>query len=183
MQISPPFEGDPPRAGPDRDADEIRVGDLVLVRRQRWRVADVRSHDGCRLLRLSGTGALNSGAERRIIIPFDFVEPLERPARLRIVRLRRWRRQLGALLACHGPAGSLRSAFRARMDLLPHQLEPALALVRGVGSRVLIADEVGLGKTVQAGLFVSELQERGAADRILVLVPAGLREQWAAELG
>jgi superfamily II DNA or RNA helicase len=46
---------------------------------------------------------------------------------------------------------------------------------------VLIADEVGLGKTVQAALAVSELMARGAATRILVLAPAGLREQWAEE--
>ena len=49
------------------------------------------------------------------------------------------------------------------MDLLPHQLEPALAVVRGRGSRMLIADEVGLGKTVQAALIVAELKARGAA--------------------
>jgi superfamily II DNA or RNA helicase len=182
MQISPPLDGGPPQAGPDKDPDAFRVGDRVRVRRQRWRVANVRAYDGCRLLTLSGIGALNTGTERQIIAPFDLVEPLERPARVRIVPPRRWRRRLDALLACHGPSGSLRAALRARMDLLPHQLEPALAVVRGAGSRVLIADEVGLGKTVQAGLIVSELQELGAADRILVLAPAGLREQWAAEL-
>jgi superfamily II DNA or RNA helicase len=68
------------------------------------------------------------------------------------------------------------------MDLLPHQLEPALALVRGAGCRVLLADEVGLGKTVQAGLVAAELGARGAADRVLVVAPAGLRDQWAHEL-
>src|SRR6185503_13968298 len=71
---------------------------------------------------------------------------------------------------------------RARIDLLPHQLEPALALVRGLGSRVLLADDVGLGKTIQAGLAIAELRHGGAAERTLVLTPAGLREQWAAEL-
>src|SRR6185503_8262729 len=78
--------------------------------------------------------------------------------------------------------GALRTARSARIDLLPHQLEPALALVRGCGSRVLLADEVGLGKTIQAGLIVKELRARGCADRVLILTPAGLREQWAAEL-
>ena len=67
--------------------------------------------------------------------------------------------------------------------LLPHQLEPALAIVSGLGTRVLLADEVGLGKTVQAGLVVAELQARGALTRVLVLTPAGLCAQWAAELG
>jgi len=68
------------------------------------------------------------------------------------------------------------------MDLLPHQLEPALAILRGLGSRVLLADEVGLGKTIQAGLVCAELLVRGAIDRVLVLTPAGLRGQWRDEL-
>ena len=68
------------------------------------------------------------------------------------------------------------------MDLLPHQLEPAMALVRGLGSRLLLADAVGLGKTIQAALVVAELLARGAAERVLILTPAGLRDQWASEL-
>ena len=65
---------------------------------------------------------------------------------------------------------------------MPHQLEPALAIVNGLGTRVLIADDVGLGKTIQAGLIVSELAVRGAVERTLIITPAGLREQWANEL-
>src|SRR5688572_22296097 len=65
---------------------------------------------------------------------------------------------------------------------MPHQLEPALAVVRGLGSRLLLADEVGLGKTIQAGLVVAELTARRAVHRVLVLTPAGLREQWRQEL-
>ncbi len=68
------------------------------------------------------------------------------------------------------------------VSLLPHQLEPALAILRGLGSRVLLADDVGLGKTLQAGLVAAELRGRRCADRILILTPAGLRDQWAVEL-
>jgi SNF2 family DNA or RNA helicase len=77
---------------------------------------------------------------------------------------------------------SLRSPVHATLALLPFQLEPALAVVRGLSSRILIADEVGLGKTVQAGLVVSELLARRPEARVLVVAPAGLREQWQAEL-
>ena len=65
---------------------------------------------------------------------------------------------------------------------MPHQLEQALAVLRGLGSRVLIADDVGLGKTIQAAMVLSELKARGTCDRVLILTPAGLREQWIAEL-
>ena len=76
----------------------------------------------------------------------------------------------------------LRGPQRAAIDILPFQLEPALALVRGHASRFLLADEVGLGKTIQAGLMLSELRLRGWCERALIVTPAGLRQQWAEEL-
>ena len=160
----------------------LRPGEVVRVRAQRWRIADVRSYSGCRLLVLTGVGPLNLGIERSVIVPFDVVEPLNRPPRLRIVGARRWRQTCRVLLSEQGLPDRLLTAREARIDLLPHQLEPALALLRGLASRVLIADEVGLGKTIQAGLAIAELRARGAADRVLILTPAGLREQWRDEL-
>ncbi len=76
----------------------------------------------------------------------------------------------------------LRSARAASIDIFPFQLEPALALIRGRAARVLLADEVGLGKTIQAGLMLAELRQRGWCERALVLCPAGLCQQWADEL-
>ena len=67
------------------------------------------------------------------------------------------------------------------MRILPYQLAPAVAMAGGA-SRVLLADEVGLGKTIQAGWIVADLLAREHAARILVAVPAGLRRQWCAEL-
>ena len=172
---------DPADAG-HHGGGEVRVGDRVRVRRQRWLIVGRQQYDECQLLTLSGLGVQNAGVVRRFVSPFDLVESLEHPTRPRVVSLRRWRRLCRSALARHGPAGALRAAGRARIDLLAHQLEPALALVGGLGSRVLLADEVGLGKTIQAGLAISELRHRGAAERVLVLTPAGLREQWAGEL-
>jgi superfamily II DNA or RNA helicase len=165
-----------------RDGHPIQVGDAVRIRGQRWRVAALRTIDGCAVVTLIGIGPCNTAMERRILSPYERIEPLNRPARLRLTSRRRWGTVCRALISEQGPANMLRSALRARMDLLPYQLEPALAVVGGLGSRVLIADEVGLGKTIQAGLIVAELRARGAADRVLVLAPAGLREQWAGEL-
>jgi superfamily II DNA or RNA helicase len=65
---------------------------------------------------------------------------------------------------------------------LPHQI---LALLKAVSSdriRLLLADEVGLGKTIEAGLIIKELKLRGLIRRILVVAPKGLVSQWAAEM-
>src|SRR5688500_20088011 len=76
----------------------------------------------------------------------------------------------------------LRAPQHATIDILPFQLEPSLALGRGHASRFLLADEVGLGKTIQAGLMLAELRVRGWCEHALIVVPAGLRQQWADEL-
>ena len=75
---------------------------------------------------------------------------------------------------------SLRAAAGADVAILPYQLEPALAVAGGQAARILIADEVGLGKTIQAGLIVAETLARRGDAHVLVLCPAGLREQWYA---
>jgi superfamily II DNA or RNA helicase len=160
----------------------IHNGDLVEIRRQRWRVVGVRAYERCQLLTLAGTGAMNRGSRQRFLLPFDTVAPVDRSHALRGVRPRRWRRACRALLADWAPPGGLRAARAALIDLLPHQLEPALAVIRGRGTRLLLADDVGLGKTIQAGLVMAELQARGMAERVLIATPAGLRDQWRAEL-
>src|SRR2546422_6147700 len=74
------------------------------------------------------------------------------------------------------------SLFNATVDLNPHQIEAALFAFRAPLSRgAILADEVGLGKTIEAGLVARQLwaeQKR----RILVIAPAILRKQWAQEL-
>jgi superfamily II DNA or RNA helicase len=159
------------------------VGDCVRVRRQRWRVTSIGTYGDIHVLSLSGIGPQNYGIERRVLVPFDRIEALRMRRRIRRVGSRRWREECGRVIADAGGPDALRTARTARIDLLPHQLEPALAVIRGLTSRVLIADEVGLGKTIQAGLIASELAARGAVERALVLTPAGLRDQWVAELG
>jgi len=75
-----------------------------------------------------------------------------------------------------------RSLFDACVDLNPHQIEAALFSIRSPLSKgVLLADEVGLGKTIEAGLVLCEFwaeQKR----RLLVICPASIRKQWALEL-
>jgi SNF2 family DNA or RNA helicase len=74
------------------------------------------------------------------------------------------------------------SLFNATVDLNPHQVEAALFAFRSPLSRgAILADEVGLGKTIEAGLIISQLWAERKR-RILIILPAALREQWSREL-
>jgi superfamily II DNA or RNA helicase len=159
----------------------VRVGDRVRIRRRAWTVADVRAFAACELVTAARLDS-HGHEVRRFLVPFDIVRPLGCRTGVTWVRRRHWLTACRSLLARAVPSECLRAAHDARIDLLPYQLEPALAIVAGLSTRTLLADEVGLGKTIQASLIVAELRARGAADRVLVLTPAGLREQWAEEL-
>ncbi len=84
------------------------------------------------------------------------------------------------------PLGTIEALSRAlgsaRVDLNPHQIEAALFALRSPFSRgVILADEVGLGKTIEAGLAIAQLWADGQK-RILLILPAALRKQWQQEM-
>ena len=68
------------------------------------------------------------------------------------------------------------------VEHLPHQIETVRKVLRHFRGRVLLADEVGLGKTIEACLLLREYLLRGMARRVLILVPAPLVSQWHEEL-
>lgn len=79
-------------------------------------------------------------------------------------------------------AGPFRSAARVGFEPRAYQLVPLLMALRLPVVRLLIADDVGIGKTIEAGLVLRELIDRGEADRFTVLCPPHLVEQWTGEL-
>ena len=116
----------------------------------------------------------------RVFTPPDVVHSVTRgPRRL---SPRAWAHGLGRLAA--RPPGDDLLAPWPTPALARHafQLVPTMALLSGRVRRVLLADDVGMGKTVQAALAVREVQARMAAARVLVIVPAGLLTQWDEEL-
>jgi ERCC4-related helicase len=161
---------------------DLRPGDLVRARDERWKVVDAERFARCTVFRLGGLDRGNRATACALVHPFDRIDRLDRVGRPCRVSRQRWWRAFRALIATTPPHDGLAVAAFAGIDLLPYQLEPALAVVGGMASRLLLADEVGLGKTIQAGLVAAELVARGDAERVLVLVPAGLRDQWVAEL-
>lgn len=68
------------------------------------------------------------------------------------------------------------------VESLAHQIETVRKVLKRFRGRVLLADEVGLGKTIEAGMVLKEYVLRGMAERVLVLVPASLVGQWREEL-
>jgi superfamily II DNA or RNA helicase len=152
-------------------------GDLVWIRQCRWRIERVR-----RDRRSVAIDVTARGRRQTFLTPFDRPAPIATRLRIRAVRPQQALARLAALLARSHGIRSIASAIDARVAILPHQLEPALAIIAGT-RRILVADEVGLGKTIQAGFAIAELVRREPAARVLVIVPAALRQQWRGELG
>lgn len=160
--------------------EPITPGSRVVVRGAVWTVVDRTDFADCAAIVLTEAGGERSG-RRTVLAPFDRVVRADPPVRLRVVRPRRMMHELRRAACAAHPFGGLRTAAGVAIDILPYQLEPAMAVAAGV-TRVLIADAVGLGKTIQAGLILAELAARGESFRGLVAAPAGLREQWQREL-
>jgi superfamily II DNA or RNA helicase len=158
----------------------LTPGTIVRTRGARHIVVHVEEHGACRSVRLAATDG--SGEAMTVLHPFDCIDLLPAVNWPRRAGRRRVARACAAAVRASYEAGQTRTLVDARVRLLPYQLEPALAILRGEATRVLLADEVGLGKTIQAGLILSELRARQMLRRALILTPAGLREQWAAEL-
>jgi superfamily II DNA or RNA helicase len=168
--------------GTSQESPLLPPGILVTVRGERWHVVESVAHEGCSTCRLAGAAPSNVGVSRTLLLPFDRPQPVHHPERWRRVGRRRWVLGLRSLLASDASAAGLRGAAFARLDLLAYQLEPALAARRG-DMRLLLADEVGLGKTVQAGFVLADLAARSEWFRALIVCPAGLCVQWQQELG
>ena len=78
--------------------------------------------------------------------------------------------------------GVLLAPLASRVIPLPHQITALTRALEKENIRYLLADEVGLGKTIEAGLILKELKLRGRIKRILIVAPKGLTGQWAAEM-
>ncbi len=79
-------------------------------------------------------------------------------------------------------AGGLLSSLASGVIPLPHQLHVLNRAMENNTIRYILADEVGLGKTIEAGMIIKELKARGLIQRILVVCPTGLVTQWASEM-
>jgi len=161
----------------------ISPGDLVYARGREWVALPCPDKDWLSLRPLSGSEAdiqtINPALEREPVRPAHFALPelselaTQDAARLLSEALR---------LSLRRGAGPFRSAARLGFEPRAYQLVPLLMAMRLPVVRLMIADDVGIGKTIEAGLVVRELIDRGEVERFSVLCPPHLVEQWTAEL-
>lgn len=85
-------------------------------------------------------------------------------------------------LLAHARGSRVRGLGTARVALLAHQIYLAYKVARMANPRVLLSDQVGLGKTIEAGLIFSAMRSLGRADRVLVVMPDSLMHQWLIEM-
>jgi superfamily II DNA or RNA helicase len=157
------------------------VGSLVSARGREWVVLPESESD---LLVLRPLGATD--AEIAGILPaleevrpatFDPPDP-NSPGDARSAALLRDALRLGF----RSSAGPFRSFGQISVDPRPYQLVPLMMALRLEPVRLLIADDVGIGKTIEAALIARELLDQGSTDRLAVLCPPHLAEQWQVEL-
>lgn len=144
-----------------------------------------RRHETVRVLHQTGTGA---AATAQVVVPSSGTVERVAVAELGDVASRPWcpaevvwRAAACRAIAALAPPGMAAAANRD-LEPLPHQL---IALERALAHnpvRVLLADEVGLGKTIEAGLIMSELKARGRVRRVLIVAPKGVQLQWVTEM-
>ena len=158
-------------------------GDLVRARGREW-VALPSPRDGILALRpLSGsendTVILDPSLEMlavepaRFDLPADAAMTVQAKAALLADAMR---------LTLRRGAGPFRSAAQLAFEPRVYQLVPLLMALRLQVPRLLIADDVGIGKTIEAGLILRELMDRGEVEAFSVLCPPHLVEQWVLEL-
>ncbi|UZO94933.1 helicase-related protein [Roseomonas mucosa] len=165
-------------------AGEFRPGTLVAARDREWVV--LPGSDAPDLLRLRPLGGAEED-QTLIYLPLEPVTP--RPATFPLPAPARTGAQAAALLLrdalrlkLRAGAGPFRSFGNISVEPRAYQLVPLLMALKMDTIRLLIGDDVGIGKTVEAGLIARELLDRGEIARLAVICPPHLCEQWQGEL-
>ena len=169
-------------------SNHLAPGARVEIRDAEWRIKRVdMTSDGGYLLTCEGLSELVRGREATFLSNLETSIRVLQPeaTELRDDTSSGYRASLlylDTLLRRTPPTdGRIHIGHRAAMDQLPYQLDPARQALAQPRQRILIADSVGLGKTLEAGILVSELIARGRGKRILVLAVKSMLSQFQQE--
>ncbi|MBF0124648.1 MAG: DEAD/DEAH box helicase family protein, partial [Magnetococcales bacterium] len=164
-------------------AEPFQPGSLVRVRGREWVVLAAR---GDHILKLRPLGGSEEDATT-LFLPLEPVPPTA--ATFALPEASQVGSQTAAMLLrdclrlkLRAGAGPFRSFGNLGVEPRAYQLVPLLMALRLATVRLLIADDVGIGKTIEAGLIARELLDRGEVERLTVICPPHLCEQWQQEL-
>ncbi len=167
---------------------EFSPGMRVIIRDEEWMIKKVDTNTlGRKSISCIGISRLVKDYETVFLTDLEKIEQVD-PAKIKLVvddspfyrRSRlyiesQWRQKIPTDTALH-------IGNRAAMDLMNFQLEPAQISLKRPRQRILIADTVGLGKTLEAGILMSELIARGKGKRILVVTVKSMMTQFQKEM-
>ncbi len=147
-------------------------------------ISEVEEHNGCLVyLGSDENGQLTVVPELDLNSFVQFSKPQERLFAGQIDKHRAYQLRLDTLRYYREQQQSpVAGLLGARIQLLPHQLYIANEIASRYAPRVLLADEVGLGKTIEAGLIIHQQLITGRAKRVLIAVPDSLVYQWLVEM-
>ena len=167
---------------------EYAPGMRTIIRDEEWMVKKIETNSlGNKALHCIGISPLVKDKEAIFLTDLESIQ-IVNPAEVKLVsdhspRYRRsllylesqWRQQIPTDINIH-------VGYRAAMDPMPYQLDPAKLSLQRPRQRILIADTVGLGKTLEAGILMSELIARGKGKRILVVTVKSMMTQFQKEM-
>ena len=132
----------------------------------------------------SSTGAAStSNVPEADLRPLAMTDPLERFRAGEIGSTKRYLlRQVAQQYKTQNLQDDLVSLGQSQVDIQPHQVSVVHKVISNYPHRFLLCDEVGLGKTIEAGMALKELRARGGAQRVLAIVPPNLVRQWQFEM-
>lgn len=167
---------------------DFAPGMRTVIRDEEWMIQKIETNSlGNKTLYCVGISPLVKDREAIFLSDLENVQIVD-PAEVKLVADRsplykrgllylesQWRQQIPT-------DGDLHIGHQAAMDLMPYQLDPAKLSLQRPRQRILIADTVGLGKTLEAGILMSELIARGKGKRILVVTVKSMMTQFQKEM-
>ena len=168
---------------------EYAPGMRIIVRGEEWMVKRVETNSlGNQTLQVVGISSLVKDYESRFMTDIEKEIEIVNPAKVKLIPddsafFKKSRLYIESHLRQKIPTDNkIHVGDKAAMDLMPYQLEPAQIALNRTRQRILIADAVGLGKTLEAGILMSELIARGKGKRILVVTVKSMMTQFQKEM-
>ncbi len=163
---------------------KFEVGDIVELKADPTRKGPVieilpEVHGQHRYKVFHGQNNIQEYLENQLVLctkPSDMVYPKEP------IKPEEFMARLNALRLSYPQVDSIYSLHAARIQFIPFQFKPLIRFLRSEEPRLLIADEVGVGKTIEAGLILRELQSRQELKNVLIVCPKALVTKWRAEM-